>query len=556
MDAFDRAAATDPDYAHAHLWLAQLQIWRLDPATKWGPHVSSALRNRVSLDERETTLLDALQAIQNGQLSGACAVYEQMRRRDSLDATAWLGLAYCNGHNHLVVRSSRSPTGWAFVGSMAAAQRAYMRALQIAPAAFAAFPFRSITRQYFADVGNTYHPGASADSTQFFALPDLLNDTIAYLPRPLHDLVVTQLEVLAPSMDRAVQRNRESLLGILSSLTLRLPDNADVFEALSHVLEARDEITGTPNGGHSALSALERAKALATEQEQRARVGASDVRLHLKLGDFSRAAAIGDSVLASTPAATGRTALELVGIAALLGREHAAIAYQRASGESVSEGGTLAVPLIEDASTALFMRAAFGVCDDSLRTLRARVTSLLESYVSPSQRETARAGILARPTQFSVECLGAATSLDLSGDLSMLLQAIQTLGRNDLRRAGTQLDSLQRRRRSSRPGEISLDYALTEAWLHATLGDSATAIHQLDLTLTALPTLRTEIVLEPGMAAAVGRSMAFRATLAARMGDGGAAAMWASRVLTLWAHADPSLAPTLARMKILAAHRA
>jgi hypothetical protein len=184
------------------------------------------------------------------------------------------------------------------------------------------------------------------------------------------------------------------------------------------------------------------------------------------------------------------------------------------------------------------------------------VTSLLESYVSPSQRETARAGILARPTRFSVECLGAATSLDLSGDLSMLMQAVQTLGRNDLRRAGIQLDSLQRRRRSTRPGEISLDYTLTEAWLHATLGDSAAAVHQLDLTLTALPTLRTEIVLEPGMAAAVGRSMAFRATLAARMGDGGTAAMWASRVLTLWAHADPSLAPTLARMKVLAAHRA
>jgi hypothetical protein len=55
------------------------------------------------------------------------------------------------------------------------------------------------------------------------------------------------------------------------------------------------------------------------------------------------------------------------------------------------------------------------------------------------------------------------------------------------------------------------------------------------------------------MAAAVGRSMVMRAELAGRQGDRGSAALWASRVLTLWAHADPSLAPTIARMKQLAA---
>jgi hypothetical protein len=80
-------------------------------------------------------------------------------------------------------------------------------------------------------------------------------------------------------------------------------------------------------------------------------------------------------------------------------------------------------------------------------------------------------------------------------------------------------------------------------------------MHQLDLSLTALPALSYYVVYESGMAAAVGRSMAFRAEIAARRGDAGTAALWASRVLTLWAHSDPSLAPTLARMKELAAHR-
>jgi tRNA A-37 threonylcarbamoyl transferase component Bud32/tetratricopeptide (TPR) repeat protein len=554
MDAFDRAAATDPDYAHAHLWLAQLQIWRLDAATKWGPHVSSALRNRVSLDERETTLLDALQAIQNGRLGEACAAYEKMRQRDSLDATAWLGLAYCSGYDRLVVRSSASPSGWMFLGSVAAAQRAYARALQIAPASFAVFPFSFVTQHLFVVETNRYRNGANADSALFFAVPDLIGDTISYVPRPFRDLNTPPL-VLAPALDRSLQRNRESLLGVLSALTLRLSDNADAFESLSRVLETRDEITGTPNGGHSALSALERAKTLATDPEQRARLGASDVRLHLKLGDFSRAAAIGDSVLSAMPLVTGPTALQLVGVAALLGREHTATAYLRASGETMTTDDAPRVPLLEDASTALFMRAALGVCDDSLRALQSKVNSLLNSYVSATQRDAARIGMLSRPMQLAIQCLGPEASLALSGRVSPHLQTIQALGRHDLRRAQFQLDSLQSKRRLLRPGEFSLDYTLTEAWIRTVLGDSIAAAHQLDLTLTALPTLSPHVVFEPGMAAAVGRSMAFRATLAARMGDPGTAALWASRVLTLWANADPSLGPTLARMKALTAHR-
>ena len=555
IDAFERAAAADADYAHPRVWLAQLLVWRGESSGNWGPHVSSALRNRASLDVRETTLLDALAAIQSGHFSDACAVYTQLRGRDSLDAIVWLGLAHCTSRDRLIVRAPGSSTGWAFNGSMATAQRAYGRALQLAPASFGAFPFKWVSQFLFVVEANVYRNGATSDSAQFFAAPDLVGDTIAYVPRPLREASSTPVEVLAPAADHALRRNREALLGVLSALILRLPDNADAFESLSRVLETRDEITGTPNGGHSALTALERAKTLATDSVQRARVGASDVRLHLKLGDFSRAAAIGDSVLAAMPRATGEAALHLVGIAALLGRERVATTYWRASGETVTLQGAPSVPLLDDISTALFMRAALGVCDDSLRTLRKRINALLESYVSPEQREAARTGILARPTQLAVGCLGPSASIELSGAVPPLMQAIQALGRGDRKRARFQLDSMQRLRRVTRPGEFSLDYTLTEAWLRAALGDSVAAAHQLDLTLTALPTLTPHVVYEPGMAAAVGRSMAWRAELAAHQGDAATAAMWASRVLTLWAHADPSLRPTLARMKAVAAQR-
>ncbi len=554
IEAFDRAVTADPDYAHAQTWLAQLLLWRGEPEKRWGPHVSAALRTRASLDERENSLLDALEAIQRGRSGQACAAYNDLQQSDSLDATAWLGLAHCQGMDRLVVRAAARSGGWVFNGSGAAAQRSYARALQITPAAFCAFPFTTITRLFVIE-SLVYRNGANADSGPFFAVPDIIGDTLAYVARPFKDLSRTPIEVLAPNYERALQRNREALLGILSTLTQRLPDNPDAFEALARVLETRDEITGTPNGGYSALSALDRAKLLATDTVQRARLGATDVRLHLKLGDFSRTAAIGDSVLSAMPKATGGGARYLMGIAALLGRERAASAYLRASGYSVTMAGAPTVPLLEDVSTALFMRTALGVCDDSVRALRKRAGELLESYVSPAQRDEARAGMLTRPAQFAVGCLGAASTLALQGEMQPLMQAIQSLGRGDARRARALLDSVQQPRRLMRPGEFSLDFILAEAWLRAALGDTTEAVRQLDLTLTALPTLTSHIVFEPGMAASVGRSMVFRAELAAKRGDPLTASLWAGRVLTLWSHADPSLAPTIARMRHLATRR-
>ncbi len=553
LAAFERAATADPDYALAQVWLAQLQVWRGRPITQWSPHLSAAVRTRASLDARANSIVEALEALQHGNFAGACDAYRALRGRDSLDVTAWLGLAHCQGFDPLVIRGKSSATGWAFRGSNAAAQAAYARALQIAPSAFGAFPFSTVSRLFVIESG-VPRRGVTSDSARFVSYVDLAHDTLVNNASPDADLNLKSVEAMAPAHDRALMRSREALIGLLSALVQRLPDAPDAFESLARVLETRDEISGTPHGGYSALSAIDRAKVLATDSVQRARLGAADVRLHLKLGDFARVASIGDSVLASSPRAAGEQALYLAGIAALLGREHAAFAYMRASGSSVALGGSPAVPLVEDVGTALFMRTALGVCDDSVRALHRRVSPMLESYVNASQREEAMRGIMQRPMIFGVGCLGAPATVDLRGQRSPMMLALQAFGRGDRAVARALLDTMQGRT-LTRPGEISLDQTIAEAWLCAALGDSGGAIRHLDLTLTALPTLSPYIVYEPGMAAAVGRAMVFRADLASRAKDPGAAALWAGRVLTLWAHSDPSLAPTLARMKALAGQR-
>ncbi len=550
IDAFTRAAAADADFARAQLWLGQLLLWRGAATTQWTPHISAAIRRRQSLTGRDAALAHALQAVLQNDMRGACRAYGAMRNADSLDASAWLGLAYCEGLNRRVVRSSRSPSGWAFEGNGNAAQRAYAQAVRIAPASFGAFTFDVVNRLFIVE-SSRLRFGQSADSAVFFAFPDLIHDTLAFVAHPAAEVNMRPIEALSPHYDAALVRTRESLLGILRTLTQRLPNDPDVFEALAQVLELRDEISGTPNGGYSALSALERAKILAVDTTQRARLGAADVRLHLKLGDFSRAAALGDSILRASPGATGSPARYLVGIAAFLGRERAARDYVRSSGLSVSNTTEAAIPLLEDVSTALFMRTALGVCDDSVRALHVRLNTLLESYVSPSRVSQVRDAMLERPLSFAIDCLGPSAMLEISRPTMPLFRIEQVLGRNDVTGAGAQLDSLQRRRHLLRPGEFAMDHMLAEAWMRVAMGDTAAAIKQLDLTLTALPTLSSHVIYEPGMAAAVGRSMVFRADIAAHRGDHGSASLWAGRVLTLWTHADASLAPTLARMKRL-----
>ncbi|MDQ6635453.1 MAG: protein kinase [Gemmatimonadota bacterium] len=559
--ALERAVAVDPAFAQAHLWLSQLLVWRSAPASEWNAHLSAALRKGASLGAREASVMSALQAMQRGDMAGSCRAYSAMRGTDSLDATAWLGLSYCEGLNRRVIRSARSATGWAFEGNSSVAQRAYAQAMRLAPTAFDAFTF-DVINQIFIVESNRLRYGRRADSSYFFAYPDIVADTLALVPRPLADITATPTRVAAPHYDLALSRTREALLGLLSTLIQRLPDDPDAFEALAQTLELRDDITGTPNGGYSALSALERAKGLATDSVQRARLGAADVRLHLKLGDFSRAAALGDSILRASPNSGGGVAAYLMGVAALLGREHDAVNYISRSGSSMADAALMitaagpaaggAVPILEDVSAAFFMRTALGVCDDSVRVLRTRMTTLMESYVSPSRLPLVRDAMMQRPLNFAVGCFGPAPLLQI-GQPMPTTRIQQSLAHNDFAGARRQLDSLQRAHRQLRPGEYALDYTVTEAWMQAVLGDTAAAIRQLDLTLTALPTLQTRVVYEPGMAAAVGRSMVMRAELAAKRGDRGSAALWASRVLTLWTHADPSLAPTLARMKQLAA---
>lgn len=546
-----RAAELDPDYPQANLWLAQLRAWREANTRDWSSYYVAATRHRDRLSPREQHLLDALGAFAHGEPAAACGSYRALLRADTMDAFAWLGLALCETRDEGVVPAPRSPSGFVFRGSYERAFAAASHMLELAPRAFVVFPYDLLRR--VVQVESHRVRVGRLGARVFLASPDRAGDSVAYVPYPAEQFAT----VHAPARyDEALAFNRDRLLLVIEALTRRLPASPDAFEALAHILETRDEITGTPNGGYSALSAVERARALSGDPLQQLRLVAAEVRLHVKLGDFARATAIADSALGAAADPSPEAAGHLAGLAAYTGRVGAAVAYSRAAGLRNLAPDVPAVPAADGLVTALFVRSALGVCDDSTRRLLPRaIDDILRSYVAPRDRARTRDRFLERATVLALPCTGAAGTLALSEPLLPITQLAQRAARGESVAVRRALDSLAAARRALRPGELSLDVLVQEAWLRAAVGDSAGAAAMLDLPLGALPTLSTFVVSEPGMAASIGRAMALRAELAARLHDRDRAALWAARVLTVWGHADSSLRPQLVRMRALAARR-
>jgi hypothetical protein len=356
----ERAAAIDPAYPQANLWLAHLRFLSDDSPKEWATPLMAAVHGRALLDAREQAIAEALSHLGASDYPAGCRNFADLKARDSLDAMAWLGLANCQAQDRAVVPSARSSTGFAFRSSYEGVWRAVTRALEIAPEAFVLMPYERL-RSYLPVENNRLRAG-SVGTDVYVAWPDLAGDSILYAPVPAARFGTV---VAPPGAEAALRFNRARVLALLELLTRRMPESADAFEALTNLLETRDEITGTPNGRFSALSALDRARSLATaDPDQRIRLAVVDVRLHLKLGDFARAAATADSVLGAERTPTQSQAYWLEGLAAYAGRAGLAARYDRLHGTRELRHSPIAVPAAEDAVAALLMRSALGICDD------------------------------------------------------------------------------------------------------------------------------------------------------------------------------------------------
>jgi tRNA A-37 threonylcarbamoyl transferase component Bud32 len=554
-----QALAIDPTYGAAQLWLAQVLAWAGEKPESWKQYAAGALVSADSLSPRDRDLGEAMLALAENRFPQACEKFRGLIARDSLDFAAWFGLGDCQGKDQLVVRDSTGP-GWHFRGSYHAAVDAYRRALELVPSVHLAFRGEAFHRLpdllYTEPIQIRQGFALTPDTVRFGAFPSMSRDTLEFVPRPLTQTVAAEPGAIPATVGAAVSKNRELMREIATSWVRAFPNRADAHETLALVLETLGELTAGRSKDFSAVSEIRRARATATDPAQALRLTNIETRFLVKSEQMAAARALADSVLRANPKPTVDDARQLRGLAALTGHVHLAAQLQRRAAADFTfltpEWEEVNVPLqLTDAALGLYAYSAFGAPLDSLVTLEQRVERLIPSYVQPDMRSRARQAMLDDPAMRAFPERGIRPMHRAKAGGNYLLEMQWQLARGDTAGLREHFKKLEEVQRSVRPGDVGFDGTYHEAWLLLAVGDTAQATHLLDLTLEALPTIRTDLIDQLPQVATFVRGMALRADLAARAGDPTTAKRWAKNVLLLWSGADRELQPTTRRMQEL-----
>jgi tetratricopeptide (TPR) repeat protein/tRNA A-37 threonylcarbamoyl transferase component Bud32 len=555
------ALTLDPTYPIAQLWLAQVSAWAGDKPDSWKRYATGALASGDSLAPRDREIAQGLLALAENRFPEACDNFRTVIARDSLDFAAWFGLGDCQAKDPLVVRNS-SNDPWHFRGSYHAAVNAYRRALEIVPSVHLAFrgeAFHRLPQLLYTEPSRIRRGYAlTPDTVRFGARASMSHDTLEFVPRPLAEAVAAEPGAIPATVNAAVSKNREVMRDIAMSWVTAFPNRADAHETLALVLETLGELGLGRLKNLSAVSEVRRARATVTEPHQALHLANLEIRFLVKSEQMARVRALADSVLAANPNPSMDDARQLRGLAALTGHVHLAARLQRRAAPDYTfltpDWEQVTVPIqLTDAALGLFAYSAFGTPRDSLVMLEQRVERLIPSYVESARREQARQAMLDNPAIFAFPERGMRPMHRAKAGGNYLLEMQWELARGDTAAFRNHYQKIREVQRNIRPGDVTFDATYHTAWLLLQVGDTAEAIHLLDLSLQALPTLGTALIDQLPEVATLVRGMALRAELAGRANDSTTKERWARNVRLLWSDADRELQPTVKRMRELEA---
>jgi tRNA A-37 threonylcarbamoyl transferase component Bud32 len=557
---FRDAVRHDQRFAAPALRAAQVMQWRGEAPSAWREAVTSALGQRDQLSRRDLALGNALLALADARYPDACLQYQSLLQRDSLDFPALFGLAECHADDPIVERNPASPSGWSFRGSHHHAIESYRRALALIPSFHIATRGLALSRlpPLLQVSGPVLRAGIAPgpDTLRFYAAMALEHDTLAFVPYPVREFGDAVRSSTTPTTAAALQRNRRILREVTSSWIRAFPASPHAHEALGLLLETVGELDG-PDEEHSAAIAFERARERTTERADRVRLDMARLRLLLKGARYAAARRLADSLLRSTPDPTPAEADWLKGAAALTGHvSETARLLERSASEApvrTTDARRVEVPSsVLATARALLGYASFGVPADSVRALHRRTEDLVRQWVEPARRPAVRNALLTLPALLAFPALGT-EPVDTAGVRDDYLVALrQRLVHGDTAAIREQFARLAAARQMLRPGDVSVDAAFAEAQILLGIGDTTAAIATLDASLGAVPGMDDRVLRVVPMTAALVRSMALRAELAARRGDRATARRWAAPVVELWGGADAALAPLVAHLRSMA----
>ncbi|PYP94081.1 MAG: hypothetical protein DMD38_16415, partial [Gemmatimonadetes bacterium] len=407
-------------------------------------------------------------------------------------------------------------------------------------------------------LANEEYPQACAEYRAMVSWPELVHDTLVFTPVPLADLFAGKPGTIPRSLNAAVAQNRELLRRITLNWVHAFPKSPDAHEDLALVLESLGELGETGDPERSALRMVQAAEPFATDPSQQRRLGAAEVRLLVKLGDFAAARTRAEAVLEGWQRVGASEAAELSGLAALTGRVFAAatlLSRSAAVDTFLTWSGVRVVaprPAAEPA-LALLAYAAFGVPRESVVVVGRRAEQAILNWADERRRPTVRQALLNFPAVLAFPVVGLS---DLHGSETggnYLLGMQWALAHGDTAAVRARFAWLADLRHDFRPGDLASYAVYHEALLALALRDTATVVKHLDDFLGALPTASSELVTAASETAMLVRIMVLRAELAKAQGDIPVAKRWGAAVATLWGSADPPLQQTVQQMRELAA---
>ncbi len=549
--AFEEAGRLDPTYAQAQLWAAQVAVWSDVPESRWRESAFQAAQNARRLTSRTDSLrADALVQQADSNYPAACDAYRRLLARDTLDAVAWYGLGDCQTRDPVVLRDRRSPSSWRFRASYHAGVEAYRRALELVPSfnfAFGQRAYDRLTRVLHVETTRRRMGAAlPPDTGTFLSAPDLVADTLAYVPRRAR-------EAPGPAANpAALARNRRLLGALVDAWIAAFPANALAHRNAATVLELDGALTDSLER-RSALSELRVARSLAVDRATRLGVMRAEARVHLKLGDFESARRIADSALQEPENPEPGEAADLAALAGLVGRGHSAadfLARSVSDSQVLAPGsGRLAAPrAVGETAQRLWVYALMGGPPDSLRAIRGRLQGLVARQVPADRRENVRGALLEFPDVYGFMTVGPGPSHAARRPL-FLLVAQRAAQAGDATRVRGQLDRFRVLWVADTLVAGAPIMALPMASAFASVRDTARAIEVLDASVGRMARAGTLLLGGVEHSVPLVRAIALRAQLAAARGDRATARRWGRAVVSLWSGADAEWLPLVNEMR-------
>ena len=525
--AISLSLAADPAFPQARLALALVRTWRGASAAEVRSLLVQTFARKEVLSASDALHARALDDLHAQRYVRACAAYEDLIRRDSLDFAAWYGSAECNRRDNAVTR--RADGVLVFGGSLNHAISAIDHAFDLLPQVHECCVGRMIDilrpyHQFTSGAKIRYGQATKAGVATFGAYPQIVDDTLAFVPRR------TPLGARPPSNDVAVRRQQKLLLMIATTHLALAPQNPNALAFVGDALEA--------SGDAAAIDSTRKARLRAANPSQALQLAVRELWLRVKyavpnnLTQLRSARLFADSLLRYAEVRSAADAAALAGVAALVGDASQAAALA-ARGTVAGEAPDGIPQQVSAAGNALLAYAAVGGPVDSIAALDARLRNWIVGSVVVEQQPAAREIYLSRAIALAYPSYKNANWDDLDTASDVLLGAEAAHSRGDMSRVRRLIASIDRTRMHMSPSAITLDALFPEAWLLASIGDSTAALARLNRTLDALQSVPVRSFDDAINAGALVQSMRLRAQLQSAGTAGSSKTRWSAAVQVL-----------------------